>query len=323
MEISNGTTPNLGHNDGSNFLKLECGEYSDYRTVVQAGSVAFLGQRALPNGIWDECCLWLGLTPEIGSTIGTKSNLPRSVYKLERGKLKLFLRAATFYARPAHADQLHVDIWWDGIYVVRDPGTYQYNLPVPWNNSLGKTLVHNTITVDERDQMTWAGKFLWLDWAQAKIIGTTDSNSLKASHNGYRNLGIEHKRQVKLLSDHEVKVVDEIFVPENNRNEHAFWLQWLLPDIVWRFNQTSLSLMGRNPIPNIKLNVACKVNGVDKQVDEFQVIRAGKNLSSNSKVSPILGWFSPLYGQKCPALSFRACIHSKTTINFITRIDFS
>jgi hypothetical protein len=323
MDASTGEAPNLGHNDGSNFLKLDCCEYSDYRPVVQAASIAFLGRRVLPNGIWDESCLWLGLDLKKNPIIDKTLNSQGSVYKLQKGKLKLFLRAATFYARPAHADQLHVDLWWDRFNFALDAGTYQYNLPDPWNNTLGKTLVHNTITVDEKDQMTWAGKFLWLDWAQARMLETSEPNSLKASHNGYRKLGIEHRRQVKLLSDHQAEILDEIIVPEQNRSEHAFWLQWLLPDIPWKLDQYSLSLTGGKPMPKARLTVECKVHGVQKEIDEIQVIRAGKNLSGKSKVSPILGWYSALYGQKIPAISFRACVHSKTSINFITRIDFS
>jgi hypothetical protein len=128
---------------------------------------------------------------------------------------------------------------------------------------------------------------------------------------------------VKLLSDHEAEILDEIIVPEQNRSEHAFWLQWLLPDIPWKLDQSSLSLTGRKPMPKAKLTVECKVHGVLKEIDEIQVIRAGKNMNSNKKVSPILGWYSALYGQKIPAISFRACIHSKTSISFITWIDFS
>jgi hypothetical protein len=323
MEISNGETPNLGHNDGSNFLKLDLCEYSDYRPVVQAGSVAFLGRRALSNGIWDESCLWLGLNLKKSTFLEKKKIDQISVHKLQKGKLKLFLRTAKFFARPAHADQLHVDIWWDGINIARDAGTYQYNLPAPWNNALGKTLVHNTITVDKEDQMTWAGKFLWLDWAQARIIENSAPNSIKASHNGYRKRGIEHVRQVKLLTDHEVEVVDEILVPEQNRNEHAFWLHWLLPDIAWKLDQSSLLMSGKKPMPLIKLKVECSVNGFPKGIDEFQIIRAGINQIGKNQVSPILGWYSAKYGQKIPAISFRVCVYSKELVTFKTQISFS
>jgi hypothetical protein len=323
MEISNGKTPNLGHNDGSNFLMLDCCDYSDYRPTVQAGSIAFLDRRALPFGKWDESCIWLGLNLQKNSPLEKKNIDPESVLKLQKGNLTLYLSAANFYARPAHADQLHADIWWKGINIAQDAGTYQYNLPAPWNNSLGKTLVHNTVTVDEKDQMIWAGKFLWLDWAQARISENSLPTSVKASHNGYRKLGIEHTRLVDLSSDHEVEVLDVIRVPVKNRKEHAIWLHWLLPDVRWKLDHSSLLLVGEKPMPKITLSVECMVSESPKDIDEFQVIRAGRNLTSKSKISPILGWSSPLYGVKKPAISFRVCVHSKTSITFTSRISFS
>ena len=54
-------------------------------------------------------------------------------------------------------DQLHFDLWWHGINVAQDAGTYLYNGEPPWDNPLVSTRVHNTITIDGRDQMTRGG----------------------------------------------------------------------------------------------------------------------------------------------------------------------
>ena len=78
-----------------------------------------------------------------------------------------YLRTAQFTSRPSHADQLHLDLWWRGLNIARDAGTYLYNAPAPWDNSLTTTLVHNTVTINGRDQMTRAGRFLYLDWVNA------------------------------------------------------------------------------------------------------------------------------------------------------------
>ena len=77
------------------------------------------------------------------------------------------IRAGRYTRRPFQADQLHVDLWWQGINLARDAGTYLYNGSPPWNNGFAGTAVHNTVTVDNHDQMRRAGRFLWLDWAQA------------------------------------------------------------------------------------------------------------------------------------------------------------
>src|SRR5690606_27045569 len=68
-----------------------------------------------------------------------------SGYHALRGpKSFAFVRAATYKTRPGQADNLHVDIWHRGVNVAFDPGTYSYNSPLPWNNSLVHTRVHNT-----------------------------------------------------------------------------------------------------------------------------------------------------------------------------------
>jgi hypothetical protein len=323
MDFQSGATPNLGHNDGSNFLKLDCCEYPDYRPIAQAGSIAFLEKRAFSSDFWDEACLWLSLDTKKG-LIDLQKGIPSgAVQKLRKGKLTAFFRIAKFYARPAHADQLHLDIWWDSLNIARDAGTYQYNLPPPWTNSLTKTLVHNTITVDEQDQMTWAGRFLWLDWAQAKIVHSSNADLLIASHDGYRNLGITHERQVKLLSGHELEVLDELHVSSRNQSEHAYWLQWLLPDLQWKTDNSTIAFLDQEPYPKFSISIQTRVNGKLTQAGEIQLIREGKNLLGERKVSPILGWYSGLYGKKVPGLSFRVCINSKHSVSFLSLFQFS
>ena len=117
-----------------------------------------------------------------------------------------YLRLANFTSRPGHADQLHLDLWWRGYNLAQDAGTYLYNAPPPWDNALSRTKVHNTLTVDGLDQMTLAGRFLWLDWAQATLIEQAGGNGvdhprLTARHDGYRRLGVTHQRSVACLPE--------------------------------------------------------------------------------------------------------------------------
>jgi uncharacterized heparinase superfamily protein len=84
--------------------------------------------------------------------------------------------------------------------IALDPGTYLYNAAPPWENALSGSDVHNTLTVDGMDQMQRVGKFLFLDWAQARLIQQerASQGSLRqvvAEHDGYRSLGITHRRR--------------------------------------------------------------------------------------------------------------------------------
>ena len=168
MDFQSGQAVNLGHNDGTLLLPLGSQDYNDYRPTLQAASLAFLGTRALPPGPWDELANIFDMQQSPDPETQLISPSP-STCRLGNENLWTSLRAVQFNGRPAHADQLHVEIWWDGVNIARDAGTYAYNDPVPWQNSLMATRVHNTISVNFNDQMQRAGKFLWLDWAQATL----------------------------------------------------------------------------------------------------------------------------------------------------------
>ena len=127
-EIS-GQVPNLGHNDGSNILPFSDAGYQDYRPIVQAASRAFLAAPALESGQWDDLCLWLELPIPAKSQVKTRKNLNNQYHILGIQDNWAALQAESFTARPAHADQLHVDIWYKGVNIAMDAGTYRYNAP--------------------------------------------------------------------------------------------------------------------------------------------------------------------------------------------------
>ncbi len=213
-----GQVPNLGPNDGAYFLPLTARPYQDYRPALQAASRAFSGVPAFAPGEWDEMALWLAHSPdsapasagdifqpgEPSSHSQASPALDASPHVLRPGggDAWAYLRVARFTSRPGHADQLHFDLWWRGLNLARDAGTYLYNAPTPWNNSLARTSVHNTVTLHGQDQMTWAGRFLWLDWAQGQVLSRESAadgslEQMTAYHDGYRRAGVIHQRSVE------------------------------------------------------------------------------------------------------------------------------
>jgi uncharacterized heparinase superfamily protein len=132
------------------------------------------------------------------------------------------LRGVEFHGRPAHADQLHADLWWNGVNIARDAGTYSYNNPSPWQNALDSTRVHNTVTIDDLDQMTRVSRFLWLDQANAKWDPQTSPNQIAASHNGYRKLGYRHERSLSLVQGIGFTILDRMIQFHPDLKEHLF-----------------------------------------------------------------------------------------------------
>ena len=127
LDSLSGKVPNLGHNDGSNILLFSNADYSDYRPVIQASSRAFLAKAALPAGEWDDLCIWLGLphSPVLPESIDLKKSWGEN--RIGTPDSWASMRAVQYDSRPAHADQLHVEIWHQGINIACDAGTYLYN----------------------------------------------------------------------------------------------------------------------------------------------------------------------------------------------------
>lgn len=358
IDPDTGRAPNLGHNDGSYLQPLSSCPYHDHRPVLQAAGQAFLGKRAYPPGLWDEYSLWLGL--------GSQSELqeddqpveiqPIDVRQLPQSHVVIrntgnqswaCLRAAKFNARPAHADQLHLDLWWQGHNIARDAGSYLYNGESPWDNSLAQTSIHNTVTIDDLDQMTRAGRFLWLDWAQAEIRNVDHANdgsavSLTAQHNGYRSRGVIHQRTVSTFPDGRWTIEDEILpnsdgghaarqvtpfdesAPTTSRTYQAC-LHWLLPDWSWEieFNPDNMEVTLRLRAPKewlemeIGIQPATRIKKEHNPV-EVRIYRAGEAVYGSEQDEPIKGWSSPTYGYKIPALSLEVSTKSRLPIRFKT-----
>jgi len=299
LDEESGQLPNLGPNDGAYILPLTTIPYSDYRPLLQAAGRTFLGRRPLPAGPWDEMALWLSPLQAPKARPIAKRRHP---LRLQSGPSWAYLRTAHFVGRPGHADQLHLDLWWRGLNLAKDAGSYRYNAPDPWDNALSSSRVHNTVTVNSKDQMTAAGRFLWLDWAQAKVTqreGNAQGHiiDVSAEHNGYRKLGIRHKRRVKVSPENNWIVEDSLASVRQSKKPIQARLHWLLPDWDWDIFD------GEFILDSPKGPVILTVNSPETDV-QYSVIHAGKVLTGSAEPDPIMGWASHSYGLKVPALSF-------------------
>ncbi len=351
IEPQGGHAPNLGPNDGSYIFPLTICPFDDYRPVLQASAQAFFPGTVLspaqvfPAGPWDEMALWLRVQPgscspapapavtPTGPLIGAPLVPPPPHILGDKAYSWAYVRAVHFDARPGHADQLHMDLWWHGINLAQDPGTYLYNGLPPWDNALTGSLVHNTISIDGRDQMLRAGRFLWLDWAQAHVTsyGRASDGSferLVVRHNGYRSLGVTHQRAVEWQAGSWL-VTDDL-LPADDRGGMLrvvmARLHWLLPDWPW---QIGLEEIGQgmvvelgSPFGKVRLILRGKTPSSGDAGLKLHLVRAGELLYGDGPVSPIMGWFSPTYTVKVPALSLIATLENRPPLGFITRWQF-
>ena len=320
-----GQAPNLGSNDGSQVISLSSASMANCREIVETCQAVFLGQ---PPATWNELSSWLGFPTQAGQ-LNQRPPI-ESMRRIEAGNSTGFLRTAHFTSRPSHADQLHFDLWWKGLNILLDPGTYRYNASSPWDNRLSGSDVHNTVTVDGLDQMTRAGKFLWLDWAQAKVLEHNPS-AIYAQLNFPDHHRLIHTRKVETLSEDSWMITDEIKPNFTDTANHQFRIHWLLPDAIplatnlpvdqypgmdsWRVDGSTLTLAlspGR-----VELDMRCSEAGSDPL---FDLYRAGESLQGKLPPRPTWGWYSPTYGVKQPALAWTMTISGNTPITIHTTI---
>lgn len=307
-----GRVPNLGPNDGAYILPVSVLPFEDHRPALGAGSRAFGGSLQLEAVIWDEMALWLGLENGRQSTSERPNGTP---IRIEGKESWAYLRAADFRERPGHADQLHLDLWWRGLNIAGDAGSYLYTAPPPWDNALASARVHNTITINEREPMLRAGRFLWLDWAQAKNISTGRGKggqvvSAAAEHAGYRKLNVLHRREVSWDAGSWV-VTDRLLPFEESEQPVRARLHWLLPD--WDCQAGDSEIRMASPHGEIALSI-----DVSAGAAELRLIRAGELVHGSGTADPVLGWSSPTYGVKVPALSFLADIAGPLPITIVS-----
>jgi hypothetical protein len=345
LDPHSGRCPNLGPNDGAYIFPLTACPYEDYRPALQAAGQVFLGHSVLGPGMWDEMSLWLKpepahlpdrqahTTPRTGkqadsSEVETRGFSP-AVVRAADGRSWAYLRAAQFNSRPGHADQMHVDLWRDGLNIAQDAGTYRYNAPAPWDNALTRTQVHNTLTVNGLEQMQRAGRFLYLDWAQANI-DSHQAHSVSASHNGYRRLGLSHQRCLTWEANNpeQIWLIEDQLLPTRQLHDRLFQiaLHWLIIDSQWQVEiagqkgkQLALVHLLTTQGP-VMLEIEA-LAGVQTPV-QLQIVRAGELVYGSGHVDSTRGWSSPTYDDKIPALSVRFEMSGRAPIKIASRFIF-
>jgi hypothetical protein len=340
VDSKSGYAPNHGSNDGSYILPLSTCDYADFRPLLRLGSCILNSPAALHVGPWDEPALWLCAEKKVpnpssawaDSSMTKTTKPPKSTgyHRIGSENSWALIRAAHYTRRPFQADQLHVDLWWHGLNLARDAGTYLYNGDPPWNNGFAGTAVHNTVKVDGRDQMRRAGRFLWLDWAQASGRSFSNDNanlpnSFEGEHDGYRRVGVKHRRMVECVAKDAWVIVDDLL----GQDEHKLRLHWLLPD---------LPLAVINPSPfsaTLSAETArFRWNIFSSAPASAAVIRGGKNLAGNrvskdrdkykdkerDEDEKLLGWESPTYGERSPAISLLYSVRASLPVRIVTVI---
>ena len=212
VDTHSGDAANIGANDGAQLLALTDNAYRDFRPVLQLGAALFEGASD-KSGDHDQYLAWLGVEKPTATlpSLSSETFDDGGFHVLRNDRATAILRYPRFHFRPGQADALHVDFWLDGQNVLRDAGTYSYNVPDDVSARFAGVAGHNTIQFDDHDQMPRLGRFLFSDWLKSHAVQSIerDTDGVSAAA-GYRDAwGANHLRRVR-LDDARLIVADDI-----------------------------------------------------------------------------------------------------------------
>jgi asparagine synthase (glutamine-hydrolysing) len=315
-----GEMPVYGSNDGALVLPLNNCNFTDYRPLLQLGWYITKKEFLFEPGPWDEDIFWLcgesQLTAKNAKDAKKNENLSAlselsgksfpdgGVFILRNTNSHAILRCTDFTSRPSHADQLHMDLWIHGHNLAIDAGTYLYSGQSPWRNGLAHTSVHNTVTVDNKDQMTMVSRFTWTNWSKGKVL-KHDKDIWRGEHDGYKP--VSHQRTVMALEGDRWLVIDHLLANE----PYQYKLHWLLADSgVQQLSAPkgyaaahSLLLSPTKTDSQLSDSRIMIQMGLVEDNGNFSIVRADPNSTR--------GWRSRYYGHKEPAISLMLEAHQK------------
>lgn len=196
MQDDSGDVANYGSNDGALIFPVTSCGYRDFRPVINTIYALLEDKRIYNEGHYDEELLWFidKSIEDIAEIKRISSKFSQSgFYSLRRENGFLMVVLQNYKTRPAQMDQLHIDIWHRGKNILCDSGTYSYATEI--GTQLVLTAAHNTVKVNNKEQMKKHGPFLIYNWTSSKdvIHNSTSFSGTMISKNGY-----EHTRAIKI-----------------------------------------------------------------------------------------------------------------------------
>lgn len=239
QEGKNGELPNYGSNDGALFFPFGANAFRDYRPQLNSLHKILTSENLYQNNIKDEVNDAAWYANSFNSNLQFQPlkkqygvvEFKVGGYYLFRDEVSLtFIRCGNHKDRPHQADNLHVDIWVNGENILVDGGSYKYNSTNDDNNYFFGTSSHNTLMLNNSNQMQKGNRFIWLYWTQCKSVICNVNNQgfqFNGSISAFETEGenILHKRNIAKKQNELVWLVeDEIVNAKEPLNLTQNWL---------------------------------------------------------------------------------------------------
>lgn len=301
----NGNVPNIGDDDDGKILDLAIEKHNYYKYVLQFCSI-LLNKNYTDFHSISKNLYFLFTTQEISKKRELYNNDYSKCYR-EGGYSILKYKDSTSerlmtidhaelgfgeIAAHGHADALSITLSVDGEDIIIDPGTYIYHTDINSRDYFRKTINHNTIQINNRNQSEMRGPFLWGERAVStldKVHMNNEYDLIVAHHDGYKP--VIHQREVKYYKPDLFIIKDSIL----NSSSDNFVLTFCLDN---------------------KLNIELKNNTI--ALNGFQNIIY---ISSNCEIQVESCFISKQYGMKEKSQAIKVRGNTSLTNEIITSIS--
>lgn len=306
MDCKNNVS-NLGDSDEGKILDL-CGRHTNHYKYVLELTSLILNRKYVELNEVHENINWLFSKEEIDSVKIKYDNKNSKCYReggytimksipSNKNELMFVIDHAELgfgsIAAHGHADSLSFTMHINGNRVFIDPGTFIYHIDLKSRDYFRKTINHNTVTINKKDQSEMLGAFLW-----GKRANTTlekyeiDSNSeiLVASHDGYKP--IIHRRKY-LYNRKNNMLIKDILLGEN-------------------FEWTSTIVLD----PSVKI-INVNNNQVKLRINDNTI---NINISDNYTINIEDIWISEIYNNKTLSKAIKISGYSSSDVELLTEI---
>ena len=288
QDESTGMVPNYGSNDGALVFPLSSCDYVNYKPQLNTINYIINKEKLYETGKHEEDLLWFcGIEAVKSEKI---ANVKRKTSRFDIGGYYLIrnndsfgmVRCAKFKHRPGQADMLHFDLWYKGVNVLTDIGSYSYNPEEKFRGYFSATKNHNTIVLNNRNQTKKGPRFLTIDWPDGFLndfIIDKDSVFFSGYHVAYKNV---HTRKIE-YKDNCYNITDEI---ENKKRRLLnIKLNWNVGTEIKKIKENKYKII---------------INENDNLIIEISSTSKGKAQLYCGDSNKPAGWKSLYYGEKIP-----------------------
>lgn len=320
MDTKTGRVPNYGNNDGACVLPLNECDFTDYRPTVQATHFLTHRERRLSTGPWDEDLLWMFGSEALSRPVAEAQSAESAAYEvggyytIRAVDSWCMVRCHTYKDRPGQDDPLHVDLWWRGLNVLRDCGTYRYYVTGSEEVELyfRSARAHNTIEIEGVSPVEWVSRFLFFPWPRCRKLRSKASADTAISFEGERNIDerplwpVSHRRTVASLANDVWVVIDDLL----GATGCSAILRWHLMDAPYELDVPRSSIV----IKTAEGSVSLFVVGEPNEAANLEVVRGRENRGM------VQGFASSYYGERSAIPTLEASFQCRSLQRIVTFI---